>query len=64
MKGEKLDLLVAKCAKLAAKGKNIEAYIILYKTKEGPICYDKDGSDTNVLGMLEIAKKGIIVDYF
>lgn len=64
MKGDKLDCLVRNCGVLASKGKDVKAYVILYKTKDGSINYHRDGDSDSQVGMLEVAKRGIVNGFF
>ena len=60
MQGPKLEHLVESCANVAAQGKNIQSYVIVYQTKCGTINYHRDGNWTSQVGMLDAVKNGII----
>lgn len=60
MQGPKLKHLVENCAETAAKGKNIQGYVIVYQTKGGMIHYHRDGNWAAQVGMMDAVKSGIL----
>lgn len=60
MQGPKLQNLVDRCAETAAKGKNVQAYVIVYQTKGGTLSYHRDGNWATQIGMLDAVKTGIL----
>ena len=64
MRGRQLNNLVNNAATLAAKGEHVTAYVILYQESNGDINYHRDGQSSAQVGMLEIAKRGVINGLF
>ena len=60
MKGKCADNLINNCATLAAKAKDVKSYVILYQSKDGSINYHRDGSASEQLGIIEVARRGIV----
>ena len=64
MQGAKLDHLVNSAATVAAKGKHVTAYVLLYQTKDGAINYHRAGLAATQLGMLDVVRQGVINGLF
>lgn len=60
MQGPKLNNLVSRCADVAAKGERVQAYVIVYQTKDGTLNYHRDGNWATKIGMLDAVRTGII----
>lgn len=60
MQGPKLKRLVDNCATLASNGKAVTSYIILYQNKNGTVDFARDGLLSSQLGLMEIAKAGML----
>ena len=60
MQGPRLENLIDRCAETAAKGKEIQSYVIIYQTKSGTLNYHRDGNWASQVGMLDVVKTGII----